>query len=100
MQSILEHEHSQFDRKFHYMEVLISDLWGPPSYYVILQGWGSDLSVQSIDFQKRSIHKTCVVTTEFTSSNNFIMWLERITLLSLQFCQTTADFEQAIEYNE
>lgn len=38
MQSILEHEHSQFDRKFHYMEVLISDLWGPPSYYVILQG--------------------------------------------------------------
>lgn len=38
--------------------------------------------------------------TEFTSSNNFIMWLERITLLSLQFCQTTADFEQAIEYNE
>lgn len=38
MQSILEHEHSQFDRKFHYMEVVISDLWGPPSYYVILQG--------------------------------------------------------------
>lgn len=68
MQSILEHEHSQFDRKFHYIEVVISDLWGPPSYYVILQGWGSDVSVQSIDFHKRSIHKTC----EFTSSNNFI----------------------------
>lgn len=53
------------------------------------------LSVQSIDFHERSIHKTC----EFTSSNNFINnVIGADNTVKFAVCPTTtADFEQAIE---
>lgn len=71
MQSILEHEHSQFDRKFHYMEV-VHDIRFMGSPFILCHPAGLRIGLISSKYwfsQKINSQNLC---TEFTSSNNFI----------------------------